>query len=130
MVLIIVFIIVLVFPFAKKPITDNQQSNTSFLTPTSVGNDQAPSNFPYIKSDFTGVEDEPIPQEVIDLDAQKKDLIGKMPLDFSAFKISFSYAEDKFMVTLREPKDQSQKEFEIWRVGKYPAIGAGQFLLK
>jgi hypothetical protein len=131
--LIILFILVLVIPFTKRSVTNNQQSTNNFPTPTSVETNQPSVTNPTpitVPADFTGVAEEQLPKEIIDLAAQKKDLRQKVPLNLSAFTIDFDYGEDKFIVNLNEPKDQSQKEFENWRTSNYPALNTDQFLLK
>ena len=84
--LIVLLILIVVIPFAKqKPVTNLQQPDSNLPLPTSVetnpsvNNNQSPdTNNPTpvtIKAGFTGAIDEPIPQNTIDLAAQKKDLI-------------------------------------------------------
>lgn len=79
---------------------------------------------------FTGVQEEELPENVANLAIQKKDLRDKVPLDLSTFSIDFDYAEDKFVVVLDSPKDQSLKEFQDWRNTNYPAVTLDQFILK
>lgn len=137
--LVVLLILVLVIPFSsKKTSTENGSTNSNGqLFPTSVetnstsqNNNQPNANIPTIKADFTGAIDEKIPQPVIDLAAQKKDLRLKVPLNLSTFTIDFDYGEDKFTVALKEPKDQSQKEFESWRTTNYPGLEINQFIIK
>lgn len=137
--LVVLLILVLVIPFSsKKTSTENGSTNSNGqLFPTSVetnstsqNNNQPNANIPTIKADFTGAIDEKIPQPIIDLAAQKKDLRQKTPLILSTFVIDFDYSEDKFVVSLKDPKDQAQKEFESWRTANYPGLGSDQFLLK
>ena len=138
LVLIIVLILVFIIPFTKQPVT---QPTANIPTPTSVNTNPPPSNNnpspnvssptpKIIKAHFTGAADEQLPKQVVDLAAQKKDLLQKTPLSLSTFTIDFNYSEDKFVVTLHDPKDSSQKEFESWRAANYPALGTDQFLLK
>ena len=129
--LIILFILILIIPFSKKP-SSSQQPTPYPPTPTSIEtnpliNNQSPTSAP---ADFTGVAEEQLPPQVLDAALQKKDLRQKTPLDLSTFVIDFDYAEDKFTVTLKDPKDQAQKDFENWRTTNYPGLGAEQFLLK
>lgn len=134
--LIILFILILIIPFSNKKIspqkTTTPSSNQPF--PTSVEANPSPitiSPAPItIHSDFTGAIDDELPQQVIDLAAQKKDLRQKTPLDLSTFTIDFDYGEDKFIVTLKDPKDVAKKDFESWRTANYPGLGADQFLIK
>ena len=139
--LIVLLILIVVIPFAKqKPVTNLQQPDSNLPLPTSVetnpsvNNNQSPdTNNPTpvtIKAGFTGAIDEPIPQNTIDLAAQKKDLKLKVPLNLSTFSIDFDYSADKFVVALLDPKDQAKKEFESWRTANYPGLATEQFMLK
>lgn len=134
--LIILFILILIIPFSNKKIspqkTTTPSSNQPF--PTSVEANPSPITISptsiTIHSDFTGAIDDELPQQVIDLAAQKKDLRKKTPLSLSTFIIDFDYGEDKFIVTLKDPKDVAKKDFESWRTANYPGIGTDQFLIK
>jgi len=130
--LIVLFILILIVPFSKKTINNNPQPTISVPFPTSIetnstGSTDDSTNIPV---DFTGVAEEELPPEVLDTSLQKKDLRQKTPLDLSTFIIDFDYGEDKFVVSLYDPKDQAQREFENWRTINYPGLGAEQFVLK
>ncbi len=134
--LIVLFILVLIIPFSSKKTTNNNlQPTTSPLFPTSIETNSTNSTnstkkLTPIPADFTGALEEKIPQPIIDFAAQKKDLRLKVPLGLSTFTIDFDYNEDRFNLTLKDPKDQSQKEFDSWRTTNYPLLGNDQFLLK
>lgn len=132
--LIIIFILILVIPFTKQPVTNNQQSTINLPTPTSVETNPSPVTIKStpitVPAHFTGAIEETMPKQVIDFAAQKKDLLSKVPLSLTTFTIDFNYSEDKFVVALKDPKDQAQKEFESWRAANYSALGTDQFLLK
>ena len=133
--LIILLILVIIIPFTKKSsTTSTPQPTSSVPLPTTVETNSTDStdstDSTSIPADFTGVAEEELPPEVIDISLQKKDLRQKTPLDFSTFSIDFNYGEDKFIVILKDPKDQTQKEFESWRTANYPGLGSNQFLLK
>ncbi|MEK7177407.1 MAG: hypothetical protein AAB705_01110 [Patescibacteria group bacterium] len=134
--LIVLLILIIVIPFTKqKPVTSPQQPVTN-LIPTTVqtgstdSTDSTNSTGLTVPASFTGAIDEPISQNIIDLAAQKKDLQSKVPLSLSTFSIDFDYSQDKFVVTLKDPKDTAQKEFESWRTGNYPGLGSEQFLIR
>ena len=133
--LIFLFILILVIPFSKKispQKTTIPSSNQSF--PTSVETNPSPDtnnqSLILVPADFTGVAEEELPAQVLDTSLQKKDLRQKTPLDLSTFAIDFDYSEDRFIITLKDPKDQAQREFESWRTSNYPGLSAEQFLLK
>jgi hypothetical protein len=136
--LIVLFVLVLIIPFSSKKTTNNNlQPTTSPLFPTSVSTGSStyplqptPYNLTPIPADFTGAIEEKIPQPIIDFAAQKKDLRLKVPLSLSTFTIDFDYNTDKFVVTLKDPKDQAQKEFESWRTANYPGLGSEQFTIR
>jgi hypothetical protein len=131
--LIVLFILIIILPFSKK--TGNQPGNTNnLLTPTTVQtnpslgtNNQSSIVIP---ADFTGAAEEELPTQVIEASAEKKDLRDKVPLDLTTFSIDFDYGQDRFIVTLKDPKDQAQKEFDNWRTNNYPGIAANQFIFK
>ncbi|PIX81976.1 MAG: hypothetical protein COZ34_00485 [Candidatus Pacebacteria bacterium CG_4_10_14_3_um_filter_34_15] len=133
--LIVLFILVLIIPFTKKnPTQDKTTKSTNQLFPTSVETNPSPATANVtpvtIKAGFTGALEETIPQQIVDLASQKKDLKLKVPLNLSTFSIDFDYSTDKFVVALLDPKDQAKKEFESWRTANYPSLGSEQFLLK
>jgi len=68
---------------------------------------------------FTGVEEEKIPQEIVDFSQQKLNLIQRLPLKTTNFSIDFDYENDKFIVKLNPPKEESQKKFEDWLKNNY-----------
>jgi hypothetical protein len=126
--LIILFILIIVVPF-KKSSTSQSNPTPSFPTPTSIetGTNNSQQNIP---SNFTGAVEETLPPAVVDAASKKKDLRQKVPLNMSTFTIDFDYSQDRFIVTLKDPKEAAQKEFESWRNSNYPAIPAEQFILK
>ena len=132
--LIVLFILILIIPFSKKTINNNPQPTISVPFPTSIETNSTGStdstDSTNIPVDFTGVAEEELPKQIIDLTAQKKDLRQKTPLSLSTFTIDFDYGEDKFIITLKDPKDQAQREFENWRGANYPGLGTEQFLLR
>lgn len=134
--LIILFILILVIPFSNKKILPQKTTTPSLNQPFPTSVETNPTNQPQItndqslhtiSADFTGVAEEELPKQVIDLTAQKKDLRKKTPLSLSTFIIDFDYSEDKFIITLKDPKDQARKEFESWRTTNYPGLGVEQF---
>ena len=130
--LIVLLILIIIIPFTKKSPTQNNNTNSvnqPFPTTVETNISTSPKQNS-IPANFTGVVEEPIPQQVIDLAAQKKDLRQKTPLSLSTFTVDFDYSQDKFVVTLKDPRDTAQKEFESWRTTNYPALSTDQFLLK
>lgn len=129
--LVVLLILIIVIPFSKKPITNNQSPTTNLIIPTSVEinqspttNHQSPNTVP---ADSTGVAEEALPPAIVDAAVQKQDLRKQLPLTLTSFKIDFNYAEDKFNVTLNEPKVQSRNEFNLWKSNAYPGIEMSQF---
>ncbi len=134
--LIVLVILVLIIPFSSKKTVNNESSTTNQNPfPTSIETNSTNSTnstkrLTPIPADFTGALEEKIPQPIIDFAAQKKDLRNKTPLALSTFTIDFDFNTDKFVVTLKDPRDQSQKEFDSWRTANYSLLGSDQFLLK
>lgn len=127
--LLLILIFIIIFPFGKKQTPNNLQPTIGFPTPTSVK-----INFPtenqkltITPADFTGVAEVTIPQPTIDAANLKRSLRQKMPLTLSTFSLDFNYGEDKFIVTLKDPKEAAKKEFESWRTANYPGIEMNQF---
>jgi hypothetical protein len=83
-----------------------------------------------ISPTFTGVKEEPIPQEMVDFSKQKLSLMQKLPLKTTDFAIDFDYDNDKFVVKLNPPKEESQKKFEDWLKNSYPSIPKDLFLFQ
>lgn len=79
---------------------------------------------------FTGVKEEELPQNELDLSQQKQELKNKLPIKEAGFTIEFDYAEDKFTVSLIEPKEKSKQDFLGWLKANYPAIPEDRFILK
>jgi len=99
-------------PISIRPIID--QSITPDLTPI----------------EFTGVKEEPIPQEMVDFSKQKLSLMQKLPLKTADFVIDFDYDNDKFVVKLNPPHEDSQKKFDDWLKNNYPSISKDQFIFQ
>jgi len=129
--LIVLFLLVTFYPFGKKQNTNNQLLNTNGPTPTIVEtNSSAINNFPtptLAPADFTGVADEVIPQDIVDSSTQKQELRSKVPFDTGLFQIDFDYAEDKFIVTLNEPKSENRRQFDQWLKENYSLLNINQF---
>jgi len=135
-VLIVLFLFVVLAPFGKKSINNQQSTISNYPSPTSVLlppnqlPNQNPSSPPISPADFTGVAEEELPTQVVDASLQKQDLRRSVPLDTGLFQITFDYAEDKFTVTLAEPKTENRAQFDQWRQTNYPAIDISQFNFK
>lgn len=123
--LVVLLILVIIIPFSRKPVINNQSVITNFPTPTSV--EFSPSQSNSAPADSTGVAEEELPAVVVDASTQKQNLRGQLPMTLSSFSINFNYAEDRFVVTLNDPKDQSRTEFNLWKNNTYPAIEMNQF---
>jgi hypothetical protein len=80
--------------------------------------------------EFTGVKEEPIPQEMVDFSKQKLSLMEKLPLKTTDFSIDFDYDKAKFVVSLNSPKEESQKKFEDWLKNSFPSIPKDLFLFQ
>jgi len=134
-IIIFIFLIILLIPINN----DNKKNKitpTDSLFPTSVL-----INTPIAQKtilitptlisikDMTGVKEEilpPITQALID---QKQTLRQKMPLIEKNFSLDFNYSEDKFAVTLNNPKENSKKIFELWLSQNYPGISIDRFII-
>ena len=122
--LVVLLILILIIPFSKK--------SSSSLQPIPYNLQPSPTTYPlqpttFAPADSTGVAEEELPTAIVDAAFQKQDLRKQLPLTLTSFKIDFSYVEDKFIVTLNEPKDQSRNEFNLWKNNIYPGIEINQF---
>ncbi len=90
-------------------------------------NSISPSPFPLLQPTSTGANDVSIPPEQKDLITQKMALRQKIPLTFGNFQITYDYAQDKFIVTLSEPKTSTRQLFLQWLKNNYPAIPLDRF---
>jgi hypothetical protein len=140
--LIVLLVLIIIIPFSSKKPSSSLTPNSltpspSSIFPTSVKtgsitlvpNNLTPSPSP-ISPGFTGALDETIPPKLIDSTNQKNDLLSKVPLSLTTFTVDFDYSDDKFIVTLKEPRDQAQREFESWKAANYSGLNSEQFILK
>ena len=128
-ILLVIFLALVIIPMGRRAI--NQPTGEAFPTPTTGGTAPIEGQSPTIaQADFTGAAEEELPKEVTDQINQKQDLRYRTPISLNTFIIDFDYGEDKFTVTLSEPKGQSLQEFNEWKTANYPAIPANQFLFK
>jgi len=129
----ILLIIILFFLFFS--IRKTKLPTTVVPSPTSIYPTKfvvAPSPTPTLipPASFTGVLEETLPPATLDLSNQRRELRKKTPLVETYFTVTFDYGEDKFLVALKEPKDQSKIEFEKWRIVNYQAIPPDHFIIK
>lgn len=132
-ILAIIFLLTLLVTAKKKNQTiDNGNSTLPIPTKVEPPKSQTSINIKPTTTPaaFTGVKEEPIPTEIVNLVNQKQELRRKLPLNLLNFYIDFDYTQDKFIVNLSDPKDQTQKEFQDWRQTNYPAIDLDQFIIK
>lgn len=122
--LVVLLILIIVIPFSKKSSSSLRPTPYTLLSPTPYTLPPTPLN---VSADSTGVAEEELPQEVVDASYQKQDLRNQLPISLSSFSIDFNYAEDKFIVTLNDPKGQSRNEFNQWKNNTYPGIEVSQF---
>jgi hypothetical protein len=82
---------------------------------------------PLLSPTGTGASEE-IPKAVEDAATQKQNLKKILPLQQANFKITFDYANDKFIVALTEPKNSSKLIFFAWLKNNYPLISISKFI--
>lgn len=131
----ILLILILIFTYINQKKQETKPPYES-PTPTSI---TSPSNF--VPADrltptlihptgFTGVYEEELPPDIKALSEQKQALKREVPVNKELFTLDFNYAEDKFTVVLKEPKDQSKTSFTEWLKTNYPAIPLNRFIIK
>jgi len=105
----------------------NQPTNVPSLTITKIDLTITPNLTPH---EFTGVKEEPIDQELIDFTQQKLSLMEKLPLKTTDFTIDFDYDNDKFIIKLNPPKEETKNKFDEWLKNNYPLIPKEQFIFQ
>lgn len=126
-ILIVLFLFVTFYPFGRKSV-ENQQPITNYPTPTLIEINNTSVQPPIVETaDSTGVFEEELPPDVLNLSIQKQSLRNNIPLDTGLFQIDFDYAEDKFIVTLADPKAENNQQFSQWLKDNYPALSINQF---
>lgn len=130
-ILVILFFLVTFYPLSKKPQIPNQKTDNNLVLPTSIESKEAdniPNRIPTVKvADSTGVYEEALPQYTLNLSNQKQDLRQRVPFDTGLFQIDFDYENDKFVVTLSEPKQENRSQFDQWLKSNYPNLSVNQF---
>lgn len=143
-ILLVIFLIILIVPIGNKntgnqtitpspAVLPTEKTPTRIQKPTSAvsvspGADMSPTLIPLR---FTGGDlTQDLPTDVKLLAQQKTELRRKAPLTMSFGVISFDYENDKFVLLLNGPKDQSQTEFNAWLKQTYPAIPLEQFAIQ
>lgn len=130
-ILVILLTIIAVIPVGVRRIkeqTNNSPSpTTSPILETPGSLEPTPT---IVIQEFTGVEEEILPETVANLVSQKQQLRYRTPITQANFTIDFDYSEDKFIVDLHEPKDQALREFENWIDDNYSSITPDQFIFR
>jgi len=133
LVVIIIIYIIATLPGRSKP------NNPAVITPTSSTNKPYLSPTPYILvtptkipvQNFTGAEiNQTLPPELKNLGEQKTTLRRLTPLTLPVGMIDFDYENDRFTLTLKEPKNESEATFDLWLKQTYPAIPKEQFAIR
>jgi len=113
---------------SKKSLPPNLPTPT-LLAPQSISQPTLEPTLILINQESTGVKEEILPEITQVLVDQKTTLRQNLPLIDKDFQIDFDYNEDKFMVTLNQPKSQSRATFELWLKKNYPAIPIDRFII-
>jgi len=127
---ILLLLIATVFFLLKGGSKETQTDGTKKTNPSPTLIGIAPENQPTIEATSTGALLGDIPQELVDLTTQKKELRDKVPLKEDKFTIAFDFIADKFVVLLKDPKTETRSIFETWLQNNYPAIPLDRFTFK
>lgn len=133
--LLISLSIILLVILALSLIFKNQKKEDTIAPSPTI--EPLPDQFPsayvtpeiILPTGFTGVLDEELPAEIKNESVQIQDLSNKVPLSQPLFNIDFNWDEYKFIITLKEPKDQTRSSFEEWLKQNYPAIPLDEFII-
>jgi len=126
--LLVVFVILTILTSNKKsPNYPNSIQTIKIPSPTII-----PTQPPTIPPEkFTGVDESYLmPDDVAKRASQKQTLRQKTPLNLPYFLIDFNYGEDKFTLSLKDPKANSLKIFNQWLTENYPNLKQSDFTLK
>jgi len=130
---VVIILSLTVWVFQKKQNTPSptEPTNINQPTPTTVEVRTTTSLTPTeIPATQTGALDEQLPQQEQDLATQKQELKSKVPINNANFFLVFDYGEDKFIVDLKQPKEDNKTVFENWLNANYPAIPIDRFIIK
>jgi len=134
--LVIIFLIVLFIPMGSKKVTNQGVVPTPTVVPVSSIPSGAtiPTQGPtptLIPPRFTGLDmNQEIAPDLKLFTEQKTTLRRKCPLNLPFGTLSFNYANDSFILTLLEPKNESQIAFTSWLQGAYSALPIEQFAIQ
>lgn len=123
-----VVVILTVLKKSKPPLPSSITPTSIYPTKIVISPPPTPTLIPV--APFTGVLEETLPQPTVDMIQQKQNLRQKTPLETGYFTITFDYGEDKFVVELKEPKEETKLKFEEWKTINYPAIPSDRFTIK
>ena len=108
-----------------------------FITPSPAGITPNPtinrSNLsisPTAAREYTGAVPEEPKEEEIAASREEITLLNKLPLDTPQFTISMDYRNQKYIVSLKTPKDENKNYFDKWRLENYPLISPDQFIIR
>jgi len=127
---ILLLLLAVIFFLLKGKPTETRIEEPKQTNPSPTLIKIAPENQPTIEATSTGALLGDIPQELIDLTTQKKELRDKVPLKEDKFTIAFDFVADKFIVLLKDPKTETRLIFETWLKNNYPAIPLDRFTFK
>ncbi|GIW62945.1 MAG: hypothetical protein KatS3mg090_0771 [Patescibacteria group bacterium] len=129
-------ILILLNIYLKEPQV-NEQNTTEQPKPTTVENppkitlptSNTKDDLP--QPTFTGVNpDQQISKEEEETIEQIRMLRNNTPLETAQFKIEYNFDRLKFIVTLKEPKNETELAFYEWLNMNYPKINKSEFILK
>lgn len=132
--LVVLLLLFFIVAFIRQKRQSNNPTN-QVPSPTSI--QASPNSSPTEKlippfihpTGFTGVKEEELPPDLKTLSEQKQALKREVPVNKELFTIDFNYAEDKFTVALKEPKDQARISFTDWLKTNYPALPLDRFII-
>lgn len=132
-VLLLLFIAVILITNKKiSPTNDSQIHVTSAPIPTLIKLPSKTTNTitpTLVQPTFTGVKLEELSKEITDLATQKQEFKRKLPLKEDGFTITFDFANDKFIVALKGPKQVTRIMFSSWKEKNCTAIPIDRFIL-
>ncbi|GIW63628.1 MAG: hypothetical protein KatS3mg091_430 [Patescibacteria group bacterium] len=116
--------------------TNPEPINTVNPTPTmsysQPQNQQNPVNQEDLpEPTFTGANpNQELPDDEIERIEQTRSLRNSVPINTEYFSIEYDYSRLKFIVTLTEPKTDSETQFNNWLDANYPKVRKSDFILR
>ncbi|MEO6508592.1 MAG: hypothetical protein ABIO02_01440 [Patescibacteria group bacterium] len=129
--LVLLVLIIIANKLTKKNEISSGNPTPPLISITSYVTQPPNPNVPgEIMPTFTGARDVTFAQPTQQYIDKRGELRESVPLNGPTFSIDFNFREDKFTVTLKEPKNESQAAFNEWLKNNYPELPLEDFIVR